>query len=72
MRTPPQYLTPSAAARQLGISAKALRLYEQRGLISPGRTAAGWRAYGPDDMERAGEIVLLMNCQLVAEIAHNL
>jgi len=38
---------------RLGVSAKALRLYEQRGLIAPLRTAAGWRVYGPDEMARA-------------------
>jgi DNA-binding transcriptional MerR regulator len=54
------FLSSSAAARQLGISAKALRLYEQHGLITPGRTAAGWRAYGPPDaMARAAEIATL-------------
>jgi DNA-binding transcriptional MerR regulator len=36
-----------------------LRLYEQRGLIVPARTAAGWRAYGPVEMDRAAEIVAL-------------
>lgn len=53
------FLNPSEAARQLGVSAKALRLYEERGLIAPKRTAAGWRVYGPDEMTRAGEIVAL-------------
>ena len=53
------FLNPSEAASQLGVSAKALRLYEQRGLIAPLRTAAGWRAYGPDEMARATEIVAL-------------
>ncbi|MBW8717420.1 MAG: MerR family transcriptional regulator [Variovorax paradoxus] len=59
MRSPAPHLTPSEAARRLGVSAKALRLYEQRGLVEPGRTAAGWRAYGPAEMARAGEIVAL-------------
>ena len=54
-----QFLSPSAAAQRLGISAKALRLYEQRGLIAPRRTAAGWRVYGPDEIARAAEIVAL-------------
>jgi DNA-binding transcriptional MerR regulator len=54
-----QYLNPAEAARRLGVSAKALRLYEQRGLVSPVRTAAGWRAYGPDEMARAAEIASL-------------
>ncbi len=52
-------LNPSEAAKRLSVSAKTLRLYEQRGLITPPRTEAGWRAYGPDDMARAGEIVTL-------------
>jgi DNA-binding transcriptional MerR regulator len=65
-----RFLNPSEAARQLGISAKALRLYEQRGLLSPGRTAAGWRAYGPDDMARAADIVELRALGLsLAEVA---
>jgi DNA-binding transcriptional MerR regulator len=54
-----QFLNPSAAAQRLGVSAKALRLYEQRGLIAPSRTAAGWRVYGPDEIARAAEIVAL-------------
>jgi DNA-binding transcriptional MerR regulator len=54
-----QFLNPSAAARRLGVSAKALRLYEQHGLLTPSRTAAGWRAYGPAEMTRAAEIVSL-------------
>ena len=54
-----EYLNPAEAARRLGVSAKALRLYEQRGLVAPVRTAAGWRAYGPDQMARATEIVNL-------------
>jgi len=54
-----QFLNASAAARRLGVSAKALRLYEQRGLIAPARTAAGWRAYGPDEIARVAEIAAL-------------
>lgn len=53
------FLSPVEAARRLGVSPKALRLYEQRGLLEPTRSAAGWRAYGPDAMLRAAEIVAL-------------
>lgn len=59
MNTSAQFLNPSEAAKRLGVSAKALRLYEQRGLIAPIRSAAGWRAYGPDEMARAAEITAL-------------
>lgn len=47
MSTSAQFLNPSEAARRLGVSAKALRLYEQYGLIKPIRSAAGWRTYFP-------------------------
>ncbi|MEH6678632.1 MerR family transcriptional regulator [Phenylobacterium sp.] len=53
------YLSPAEAAAQLGVSPKALRLYEARGLLSPLRTQAGWRAYGSDQMARAREIASL-------------
>jgi DNA-binding transcriptional MerR regulator len=52
-------LNASEAARRLGVSVKALRLYEQRGLMTPARTAAGYRIYSPDDMARAADIVAL-------------
>ncbi len=59
MSSSARFLSPSEAAEQLGVSAKALRLYEQRGLVASVRTAAGWRAYGPDEMARAAEVVAL-------------
>ncbi|MBU1306710.1 MAG: MerR family transcriptional regulator [Alphaproteobacteria bacterium] len=43
----------------LGVSSKALRLYEDRGLVVPGRTAAGWRVYGPVELARAQDVVAL-------------
>ena len=65
-----QFLNPSEAARRLGVSTKTLRLYEQRGLIDPVRTAAGWRTYGPDEMARAAEIVALRALRLsLAQVA---
>jgi DNA-binding transcriptional MerR regulator len=65
-----QFLNPSEAARRLGVSAKALRLYEARGLIAPVRTAAGWRAYGPDEMARVAEIAALRELGLsLAQVA---
>jgi DNA-binding transcriptional MerR regulator len=68
---PSAFLSPANAARRLGVSAKALRLYEERGLLTPGRTAAGWRAYGSSDMERAAGIVALRGLGLnLAQIGH--
>lgn len=59
MSSSAQFLNSSEAARRLGVSVKALRLYEQRGLVTPIRTAAGWRAYGPNEIGRAAEIAAL-------------
>jgi DNA-binding transcriptional MerR regulator len=64
VRSSAPVLNASEAARQLGVSAKALRLYEQRGLLVPARTEAGWRAYGPDQMARAAEIAALRSLGL--------
>jgi len=65
-----QFLNPAQAARRLGVSAKALRLYEARGLIAPVRTAAGWRAYGPGEMARVAEIAALRELGLsLAQVA---
>lgn len=64
------FLSPSEAARQLGVSPKALRLYEQHGLVAPVRTGAGWRAYGPGEMGRAAEVAALRALGLsLAQIA---
>jgi DNA-binding transcriptional MerR regulator len=63
-------LSPSEAAKRLRVSVKALRLYEQRGLVAPIRTAAGWRAYGPGEMARAAEIAALRTLGLsLAQVA---
>ena len=66
MSSSAQFLNPSEAAKRLGVSVKALRLYEQRGLVSPTRTAAGWRVYGPNEMAVVGEIVALRDLGLVS------
>jgi DNA-binding transcriptional MerR regulator len=40
-------------ARQTGLSIKAIRYYEQRGLLEqPPRTEAGYRLYGPEEVAR--------------------
>lgn len=54
-----RHYSPSEAADLLGVSVKALRLYEEKGFLAPLRSATGWRAYGPEDMARARDIVAL-------------
>jgi len=55
----PLFLSPADAARRLGVSSKALRLYEDRGLLLPERTRVGWRTYSYSDLSRAEEIIKL-------------
>ena len=44
-------VTIGDAAAHAGVSPKAIRLYEQRGLLEPTlRTDAGYRTYGPEDL----------------------
>jgi DNA-binding transcriptional MerR regulator len=53
------HLSPAEAARRLGVSPKALRLYEERGLVKPLRSSSGWRAYGPEQIEALHKITAL-------------
>ena len=53
------FVRASEAARRLGASIKALRIYERAGLIRPRRSPAGWRLYGPRDLEEARGIIAL-------------
>lgn len=47
----PATMTVGQAARASGLTPKAIRLYETRGLIDPAeRTESGYRTYGPDDV----------------------
>src|SRR5438128_1299597 len=51
------FVRASEAARRLEVSTKALRIYEHAGLIRPRRSPAGWRLYGPRDLEDARGII---------------
>lgn len=53
------YLRSAEAARRLGVSGKALRLYEAQGLLRAERTSAGWRVYGPQQIARLHQIIAL-------------
>ena len=54
-----QWFGPAEMARRLGVSPKALRVYEREGLVTPLRTGAGWRAYGPDQAARLHQVLAL-------------
>ncbi len=54
----------SDAACHLGVSVKALRLYEEKGLLRPMRTDAGYRRYSVDDLRAGQEIVALRSLGL--------
>jgi phosphoribosylaminoimidazole-succinocarboxamide synthase len=57
-------LSPIETARRLGVGVRALRLYERRGLVRPARTQAGWRVYGPDEVERLRQVLTLKSLGL--------
>ncbi|HET7084378.1 MAG TPA: MerR family transcriptional regulator [Rhizomicrobium sp.] len=63
-------LSPTETAGRFGVSIKALRLYELRGLLTPLRSEAGWRTYGPDQITRLHQILVLKRLGLsLARIA---
>jgi DNA-binding transcriptional MerR regulator len=57
-------LTAFECARRIGLSVRALRLYEQHGLISPRRTSKQWRLYGRSEIARLNEILALKSLGL--------
>ncbi|HMC90920.1 MAG TPA: MerR family transcriptional regulator [Allosphingosinicella sp.] len=54
----------SEVVRRTGLTSRALRFYEARGLVSPLRTASGRRYYGPAELERVNQIVALKKAGL--------
>jgi len=55
----PEWLTAAQCASRTGLTVRALRVYENYGLIAPGRSAAGWRRYGAQELLKLNEIGLL-------------
>ena len=65
-----RYLSPAETAERLGVTIKALRLYERHGLVTPLRSEAGWRAYGPEQIARLHQVLALKRLGLpLARIA---
>jgi DNA-binding transcriptional MerR regulator len=56
------------AAAQLGLSASALRYYDDRGLVSPVRRR-GRRMYGPDELRRLAFIKIAQHLRLPLQTA---
>ncbi|OCP38248.1 MerR family transcriptional regulator [Ensifer sp. LC163] len=52
-------LSAAECADRLGLTVRALRVYEDRGLIAPRRTEKNWRLYGGAEIARLTEILAL-------------
>jgi MerR family copper efflux transcriptional regulator len=60
-------------AKATGKSQRALRLYEELGLLTPGtRTAGGFRVYGPEAVERVAWIGKLQELGFTLQQIHQL
>ncbi|HEY3502726.1 MAG TPA: MerR family transcriptional regulator [Actinocatenispora sp.] len=58
-------------ARATGASARALRFYEERGLLTPTRTANGYREYDGTAVTRVANIRFLLESGLTLDdVAH--
>ncbi len=65
-----RYLSPAETAKALGVTVRALRVYEERGLVRPLRSQAGWRAYDPEALSRLHQVLTLKRLGLsLAKIA---
>jgi DNA-binding transcriptional MerR regulator len=56
-----QGLTIQEAAETTGWTARMLRYLESSGLIEPRRTAAGYRLYGPEELQRLATLRELLD-----------
>jgi DNA-binding transcriptional MerR regulator len=54
-----ELLTAAECAARIGLTVRALRVYERHGLIAPKRTGKGWRLYGRAEIARLHEILAL-------------
>jgi len=73
----PELLSIGDAANSLGVSERALRYYEELGLVTPcARTPGGMRRYSEEDLSRVGRIrelqaLLGLNLDEVAVVLGN-
>lgn len=59
MTARPSFRTAADTARLLGVTIKALRVFERHGLVQAQRTAVGWRVYGPNELLRLHQVIWL-------------
>ncbi|ROO85413.1 DNA-binding transcriptional MerR regulator [Actinocorallia herbida] len=59
------------AAAVTGTTPRALRFYEERGLLTVPRTPSGQREYGPPELGRIRTIRLLLSLGLTVEDVHS-
>lgn len=60
----------SRLAEMTGSTARALRHYEDAGLVRPYRTAAGVRQFTPTQCDHVAMIVRLRRCDLPLDVIH--
>src|ERR1700761_4354105 len=59
-----RWFGPGETARRLGVTTKALRVYERDGLVVPHRADSRWRLYGPTQIARLHQIIVLRDLGL--------
>ncbi|TPJ57449.1 MerR family transcriptional regulator [Mesorhizobium sp. B2-7-1] len=59
-----QWFGPGETARRVGVTTKALRVYEREGLVIPHRAESRWRLYGPAQIGRLHQIIVLRDLGL--------
>jgi len=57
-------------AQRAGVTVRAVRYYESRGLITPRREANGYRAYDDADVHVVREVRALLSLGMTAEQTH--
>lgn len=62
----------SRLAEMTGATVRALRYYEEAGLIKPRRTAAGVRCFTPDQCDLVFMIVRLRRCEVPLDVIRDL
>jgi len=63
-------LAIAEVARLTGLTTRALRFYEARGLVKPRRTAAGLRYFGPSELEQLHRIMAMKRAGLTLGQIH--